>query len=238
VHRIRSVEFRGLTAARAGGMCCCSRVGVRSRLPLAGRSRWLTSTEGASLRSVGGLRPLRTRCHMLGVGEIRCCDKRLRQWAVCVTLSAAPKTVTHAWRNAAFNAVLYIGVAVRMIAAGDTTAGQRIRKMGVSARSDESGPQPIGCRSYVWSGSCWGGCLLSRRVTTMPSSPGNNRRRREFRERGRETSYIFGRAAASSGEIQQSLLKKRPARPFLPHAGARRDFARNRCRRNWASAAS
>src|SRR3989337_3623335 len=25
VHRIRSVEFRGLTAARAGGMCCCSR---------------------------------------------------------------------------------------------------------------------------------------------------------------------------------------------------------------------
>lgn len=55
---------------------------------------------------------------MLGVGEIRCCDKGLRQWAVCVTLSAAPKTVTHAWRNAAFNAVLYIGVAVRMIAAG------------------------------------------------------------------------------------------------------------------------
>jgi hypothetical protein len=25
VHRIRSVEFRGLTAARAGGMGCCSR---------------------------------------------------------------------------------------------------------------------------------------------------------------------------------------------------------------------
>jgi hypothetical protein len=34
-----------------------------------------------------------------------CCDKRLRQWTVCVTLSAAPKTVTHAWRNAAFDAV-------------------------------------------------------------------------------------------------------------------------------------
>jgi hypothetical protein len=55
---------------------------------------------------------------MLGVGEIHCCDKRLRQWAVCVTFSAAPTTVTHAWRNAAFNAVLYIDVAVGMIAAG------------------------------------------------------------------------------------------------------------------------
>ena len=107
VHRIRSVEFRGLTAARAGGMCCCSRAGVRSRLPLAGRSRWLTSTEGASLRSFGGLRPLRTRCHMLGVGEIRCCDKRLRQWAVCVTFSAAPKTVTHVWRNGVWRSFIY-----------------------------------------------------------------------------------------------------------------------------------
>jgi hypothetical protein len=29
--------------------------GVRSRLPLEGRSRWLTSTEGASLRSFGTL---------------------------------------------------------------------------------------------------------------------------------------------------------------------------------------
>ena len=52
------------------------------------------------------------------IGEMRCGDSGLRQWAVCVTLSAAPKTVTHAWRNAAFNAVLYLSVAVRMIAAG------------------------------------------------------------------------------------------------------------------------
>ena len=101
---------------------------------------------------------MRTRCHMLGVGEIRCCDKRLRQWAVCVTFSAAPKTVTHAWRNAAFNAVLYIRVAVRMIAAGIRPLDSGIRKMGASARSDESGPQPVGCRSSIWSGSCWGVC--------------------------------------------------------------------------------
>jgi hypothetical protein len=70
---------------------------------------------------------------MLGVGEIRCCDKRLRQWAVCVTLSATPKTVTHAWKNAAFNAVLCIRVGCKNDCRRDTSAGQRIRKMGVSA---------------------------------------------------------------------------------------------------------
>lgn len=53
----------------------------------------------------------------------------------------------------------------------------------------------------------------------MPSSPGNNRRQRECRERSRETSYVFGCAAVSSIEIQQDLLKKRPARSFFPHTG-------------------
>jgi hypothetical protein len=30
------------------------------------------------------------------IGEMRCGDSGLRQWAVCVTLPASPKTVTHA----------------------------------------------------------------------------------------------------------------------------------------------
>ena len=42
------------------------------------------------------------------IGEMRCGDSGLRQWAVCVTFSASPKTVTHAWRNAAVGAALYV----------------------------------------------------------------------------------------------------------------------------------
>ena len=43
----------------------------------------------------------------------------MRQWTVCVTFSASPKTVTHAWRNAAVGAALYVYVVIRMVAAGD-----------------------------------------------------------------------------------------------------------------------
>lgn len=53
------------------------------------------------------------------IGEMRCGDSGLRQWAVCVTLPASPKTVTHAWRNAAVGAALYVYVVRRMVAAGD-----------------------------------------------------------------------------------------------------------------------
>ena len=60
------------------------------------------------------------------IGEMRCCDSRLRQWAVCVTLPASPKTVTHAWRNTAFGAALYVYVK-KWLPQG-TTAGQRIGK--------------------------------------------------------------------------------------------------------------
>lgn len=36
-------------------------------------------TRKASLQSLGGLRLLRTRCHVLGIGDMRCDDKELRQ---------------------------------------------------------------------------------------------------------------------------------------------------------------
>ena len=53
------------------------------------------------------------------IGEMRCGDSRLRQWAVCVTLPASPKTVTHAWRNAAVGAALCSYVVRRIVAAGN-----------------------------------------------------------------------------------------------------------------------
>lgn len=58
-------------------------------------------TTGASLRSRGGMRPLRTRRHVLGAGNAPCRDKELRQWMPCVTFSASPRTVTHASRRGA-----------------------------------------------------------------------------------------------------------------------------------------
>ncbi|GFE80868.1 hypothetical protein GCM10011487_28680 [Steroidobacter agaridevorans] len=52
------------------------------------------------------------------IGEMRCGDSELRQWIVCVTFSASPKTVTHAWRNAAVGAALCSDVVRRIVAAG------------------------------------------------------------------------------------------------------------------------
>jgi len=92
---------------------------------------------------------------MLGVGEIRCCDKRLRQWAVCVTFSASPKTVTHAWRNAAFGAALYVYVVRRTVAAGDVR-WTAVRKERRQRPSDESRPQPGWPRSSAWSEAALG----------------------------------------------------------------------------------
>ncbi|WP_209005490.1 hypothetical protein, partial [Steroidobacter agaridevorans] len=80
------------------------------------------------------------------IGEMRCGDSELRQWTVCVTLPASPKTVTHAWRNAAVGAALYIYVVRRMIA-----AGERLEKERRQRPSDESGPQPDWLRSSAWS---------------------------------------------------------------------------------------
>jgi hypothetical protein len=54
-----------------------------------------TEIKEASLQSLGGMRPLRTSCHLLGVGDTRCRDKELRQWMLCVTFSASPLKVTH-----------------------------------------------------------------------------------------------------------------------------------------------
>jgi hypothetical protein len=38
-------------------------------------------------------------CHVLGAWDAPCYDKELRQWKLCVTFSASPMTVTHAWEE-------------------------------------------------------------------------------------------------------------------------------------------
>ena len=97
----------------------------------------------------------------------------------------------------------------------ETTAGQRSGEERRQRPSDESRPTALWLRSSAWSKAAWDACNAGG-VATMPSSPGNNRREREWRERSRETSYIFGCAAVSSVEIQQDLLKKQSARSFFP----------------------
>jgi hypothetical protein len=96
---IRSGEFRSLTAARAGDMRCCPRSYEREieACPRRAARDGCAERREASLRSRGG-RAHCERCrHMLGLGDWRCSDNELRQWMLCVTFSASPKTVTHAY---------------------------------------------------------------------------------------------------------------------------------------------
>lgn len=72
----------------------------------------------ASLQSLGRMRPLQTRCHLVGVGDTRCRDNELRQWMPCVTFSAVPMKVTHA-RAGALAQVLLELAGAPWIAAGD-----------------------------------------------------------------------------------------------------------------------
>ena len=124
--------------------------GARSRLPFNGPLGMAdTETTGASLRSRGGMRPLRTRRHVLGAGNASCRDKELRQWRSCVTFSASPRTVTHARQRCAL-AQYFVG---RCRAWQDGRRGcgsrpgwrQRNVREGVSVRAMSQGPQP--CRA-------------------------------------------------------------------------------------------
>jgi hypothetical protein len=36
---------------------------------------------------------------VLGAWDAPCWDRELRQWKLCVTFSASPMTVTHAWKE-------------------------------------------------------------------------------------------------------------------------------------------
>jgi hypothetical protein len=79
------------------------------------------------------MRPLRTWCHMLGVWDTHCCDRELRQFMLCVTLSATPRTVTHACY---FVGAVNDGRLPQWKAAGMRLPAVRQagNKMGVSAR--------------------------------------------------------------------------------------------------------
>lgn len=116
---------------------------------------------------------MQTRCHVLGVGDTRCRDKELRQWIACVTLSASPLRVTHAY-------CLLAQVTSARIAAVDNRwmrLPPRVGRHGrirASAPEDVQRPQPLrAARLYLVFSRL--GCLQRRLGTTMPSSSGEKR---------------------------------------------------------------
>ena len=58
-----------------------------------------TETKNGFVAKPWGNTSIADACHMLGVGDTSCWDKDLRQWVLCVTFSASPAKVTHAWRG-------------------------------------------------------------------------------------------------------------------------------------------
>lgn len=95
---------------------------------------------------------MQTLRHMLGVWDMHCMDKELRQWLLCVTFSASPMTVTHAQRRMPWRSFFVgRGIAAEVNCRRDAAATQvgwasRGGMMGVSARAMSQGPQPLmGC---------------------------------------------------------------------------------------------
>jgi hypothetical protein len=92
---------------------------------------------------------------------------------VCVTLPASPKTV-RARRGMLLLAQLCMFTSLEEWLPQETTAGQRLGKMGVRP-SDESRPQLDWLRSSTWSKAALGLPANAGGVMTMPSSSGINR---------------------------------------------------------------